>query len=139
MVGRIVKARCLSTSLNRFRDIDDGRAHLYHHGTMEHEDVSGALEKVKIMVGRQGDGCTYSLHPASRRLILQRFHGVHPAPTVFVGYETRDDFERYHGPMWGQIALILTGLSETQLRGLGGFLIYDPMSETVVYDSAKAA
>lgn len=105
---------------------------------MEHLDVTSTPEKVKILVGRQGDGCTYSLHPASRRLILQRFPGVHPAPSVFIGYETRDDFERYQGPMWGQIALLLTGLSENQLRKIGGFLIYDPMSETIIYDGAKA-
>jgi hypothetical protein len=75
--------------------------------------------EIRIDVGKQADGCAYELHPSSKAF-LARTHGeVRPAPTLFVGYETRDDFEAVHGPMWKQIAMILTGLPWSQLKKLG--------------------
>jgi hypothetical protein len=47
-------------------------------------------------------------------------------PGVFVGYDTRAEFEELHGPMWKQIAMMLTGLTWEQIESMGGVRIYDP-------------
>ena len=85
---------------------------------------------VVINIGRQSDGCTYQLNPRSRVEIQRRFPGAHPAPSVFVGYETQSDFEPIHGPMWKQVAIMLTGLSWEKIEEMGGASLYDPIEGT---------
>jgi len=87
------------------------------------------MEPIKIAIGRQSDGCSYQLDPLSRQRIQSMFPGVRVAPRVFVGYETRSEFEAIHGPMWGQIARLLTGVSVEKLNEIGGFLIYEPATK----------
>lgn len=53
---------------------------------------------------------------------------------MFVGYDTQEDFESFHGKMWRQIALMLTGLGQEQLRAFGGYRLYDPSSNTVIHE-----
>ena len=86
------------------------------------------LEKSIILVGLQADGTTYSLHPAFRRRLLEAYPTVRPAPSVFVGSDTKVDFESLHGPMWKQIAILLTGLSLEKLTEFGQVIVRDPMS-----------
>jgi hypothetical protein len=86
------------------------------------------MSPIIINIGRQSDGCTYQLHPRSRAEIKARFPSVHPVPTIFVGYDTQGDFETLHGPMWKQIAMMLTGLTWEQIEEVGGATIYDPMA-----------
>jgi hypothetical protein len=79
-----------------------------------------------VSIGRQWDGCTYRLHPLSKRRLKAAHPRIHPVPSLFVGYATRDEFEALHGPMWLQIAQMLTGLGEDKLRALGGLELHDP-------------
>jgi hypothetical protein len=44
---------------------------------------------------------------------------------IFVRYETRSDSQSLHGPMWDQIAMLLTGLKFQQIEELGGIQIFD--------------
>ena len=53
----------------------------------------GRSGPVEILVGRQSDGSSYSLHPNSLKLIRQRFPQIHPRPTVFIGSDTKVDME----------------------------------------------
>ena len=86
-------------------------------------------QPIIIEFGLQGDGVTYRLEFRSRRRIAEAFPGVHPSRhNVFVGYDTRDDFEKIHGPIWRQIAIILTGLNWEQIIQLGGAKLVDPVS-----------
>lgn len=84
-----------------------------------------------INIGRQSDGCAYELDPRSRFEIKSRFPGLHAVPSVFVGYDAKTDFEAMHGPMWKQIAAMLTGLTWEQIQELGGLSLYDPMASEV--------
>ncbi|MCK6529130.1 hypothetical protein L6R50_16770 [Myxococcota bacterium] len=95
-------------------------------------DPSASLEPILVLFGQQADGCSYALHPRSRRIIDHRFPGVHPAPNVFIGYDTLLDFERIHGPMWPQVATMLTGLTREQIRDLGGAVLFDPVNQREV-------
>lgn len=94
---------------------------------------------VEILVGRQRDGTTYSLHPNSLRLIRQRFPQVHPRPTVFIGSDTQTNIEASWGSIYDQVANILTGLSSTLLNELGGYRVVDPLTDLVLYQSDTLA
>jgi|HubBroStandDraft_2_1064218.scaffolds.fasta_scaffold159789_1 hypothetical protein len=85
------------------------------------------MSTLQIDIGRQSDGCVYMLHPRAARALQERFPGVHRVPSVFIGYDARADFETMHGPLWKQIATILTGLTWEQIEGMGGVTLYDPM------------
>lgn len=87
---------------------------------------------IKIFIGRQSDGCAYELHPESRARIAKAYPTAKQAPSVFLGYETRANFEEAHGPHWKQIAIMLSGLTWRQLLNLGGVEIYDPGEHRVV-------
>jgi hypothetical protein len=86
------------------------------------------MSSIVINIGRQSDGCTYQLHPRSRADIKKRFPGAHLVPTLFVGSDTQADCETFHGTMWKQIAMMLTGLTWEQLEESGGISMYDPVA-----------
>lgn len=93
-----------------------------------------------ILVGLQSSGATYALEPLSRRRIQEAFPGVSVAPSVFVGYKTREDFESLHGPMWGQIVSLLTGVSVDRLReALGEVIVRVPGQGTDLAIPARAS
>ena len=89
----------------------------------ERGDLVTDQTPIIILAGLQADGTTYQLHPSSRNRVRERFPSATQAPSVFVGYETQADFESLHGPMWGQIAMMLTGLSLEKLEGLGHVVV----------------
>ncbi|MGH7224035.1 MAG: hypothetical protein ACRELF_12460, partial [Gemmataceae bacterium] len=88
----------------------------------------GPLGPVEINVGCQRDGCTYVLHPNSVELIQKKFPQACLVTSVFLGHDTRMNFERDRPEsIWDHVAMILTGLNEEQLNELGGYRIYDPV------------
>ncbi len=80
---------------------------------------------VEIDVGRQRNGLTFQLSPHAKEIL----RGKVPEPvlntSVFVSYDTKSDFEFFHGPVWEHVALLLTRLSPDQLAQLGGFVFVD--------------
>jgi hypothetical protein len=99
----------------------------------------GRSGPVEILVGRQGEGCTYGLHPNSLKLIRQRFPRVHPRPSVFIGRNGQTDIAAGVGTVYNQVAVILTGLSSTQLSELGGYRVVDPLTGLALYQSVATA
>lgn len=86
-------------------------------------------EPIIILAGLQRDGTAYQLDPLSKERLAARYPGVSPAPRLFVGYDTRSEFESLHGPMWPQIVSLLTGVSIDRLtRDLGRVVIQVPRS-----------
>ena len=87
-------------------------------------DVS---QNIIVAVGFQSEGATYRLHPTSAARIRQAFPGARVAPSVYVGYTTRDEFEALHGPMWPQIVILLAGVDSDKLREkFQRLLLWDP-------------
>jgi hypothetical protein len=78
-----------------------------------------------IYVGRQHDGAVYELGPRTEWRLEKAFPQTTRLPSVFLGYEKTEDFERLHGRLWEQVAVMLTGLSLEQINNLGGFRICD--------------
>jgi len=80
-----------------------------------------------VAVGLQSEGATYRMHPTSAARVRKEFPDVHVAPTVYVGYTTKSDFEALHGPMWPQIVILLTGVDENKLlKKFQRLLLWDP-------------
>lgn len=77
-----------------------------------------------IDAGKQSDGVTYRLHPKTLQHLKDLFPGVTQAPSVFVGYQSKSDFERVHGAMWDQIVSILTGVSLDTIKAYGDVRIH---------------
>lgn len=97
------------------------------------------MEPIQININRVRDGCYYELHPSSRRRIKEAYPDVRVAPMVFVGYESKDDFEAIQGPMWQQIAVSLAGISWEKLLELGGVVLFDIRSEDIRPVSRRTA
>jgi hypothetical protein len=83
---------------------------------------------IEIQVNRSIRGATYGLDGDSRRAIQASYPDLHAAPSVYVATESEEDFERVHGKIWKQIALVLIGLSATKLKELG-VALHDPFAE----------
>ncbi len=102
--------------------------------------AAGSPEPLSILVGRQSDGNTYSLHPGSLKLLRQRFPQVHPRPTVFLGRGTQDDYEATSGSIYDQVATLLTGLSPERLfNAFGGYRVVDPVSNLTLREGRPDA
>jgi len=94
------------------------------------------MAKIVIEVGRQMDGATFRLSPKTRVFLSSRFKDLPPPSSVFVSHETAFDFDRYYGGLGEQLAMILTGLGESELKNLGGFEFVTPADGRVVFESA---
>lgn len=95
------------------------------------------MEKLKIDAGRQLDGCTFRLNPQSKALISNNFPDVYPPSSLFISYEDHHSIEQFYGSMWWQIAMILTGLTEQQIKKLYEVVIVDPVNGTEIFNSSE--
>jgi hypothetical protein len=103
-------------------------------------ETPGTPGAIAILVGRQSDGNTYSLHPKSFRLLRQRFPKVSGQPTVSIGRYTQDNHEAIGGSIYDQVAALLTGLSpERLLDSFGGYRVVDPVSNLTLWVAKPAA
>jgi hypothetical protein len=92
-------------------------------------DGNGRGGPVEILVGRRSDGRTYGLHPNSLALIRQRVPEAHARSAVFIGGNGQ------RGPLYDQVGNLLTGLTPSQVKELGGYRIVDPLTDLVLYSS----
>ena len=95
------------------------------------------MDKIIIEVGVQLYGYTFRISPRTRAKLERESPNLPPPTSLFVGFDTRSDFEKIHGSMWQQIVSILTGLSEDKLKKLGGYDFVDPLTNQVIHRSAK--
>ena len=68
-------------------------------------------------------------------MIWKSFPEANLAPNVFISTVSPSELERTQGPIWGQVALILTGLSEQQIKQLGGYRVVDPVATRVLLEA----
>jgi hypothetical protein len=93
------------------------------------------MEAIVIEVGRQRTGATFMLSLQTRAMLPS---SAFRPKSVFVSYDTQEAFENLHSPMWDQIAMLLTGLDEEQIRDLGGFRVVSAPDREVLFDSNAA-
>lgn len=95
-----------------------------HVGPLTNSSPQSA--RIVILAGLQSDGTTYMLDPVSRQRLRKEFPSVSQVPSVFIGYDTEANFLSLHGPIWGQVVTLLTGLSVRQVQQLGAVVIRIP-------------
>lgn len=96
------------------------------------------MSSIVVEVGKQMNGATFRLSPKTEAMLASRIPNWSPASSIFVSFDTQWNFERLHDPMWAQIVMLLTGLSEQQIQDLGGFSFVSPTDKAVVFESHAA-
>ncbi len=97
----------------------------------------GALGPLDVYVSRAGRiGLAYALHPNSHTLVRQRFPNAPLLFSVYIETVDQNDFEQNQTTAQDRLVQLLTGLSGEQLEELGGYRIYDPVSERVVREAS---
>jgi hypothetical protein len=84
---------------------------------------------IVIHIGRTSDGCAYALNPSVRERLF-KVPGALLTCRVFVGYPTQADCEADAGGVEWQVALLLTGISKSDLHKLGGVALHDPLQQS---------
>jgi len=70
------------------------------------------MNTVRINVNKQIDGYSFSIAPSIRDFIKKLFPNAHPANNIFVGYDTKSDFEIYFGTLENYIYPALLGVDK---------------------------
>lgn len=70
------------------------------------------MNSIKINVNKQMDGYSFSITPSIRNLIKKLFPNANPANNIFVGYDTKSDFEIYVGRLESYIYPALLGIED---------------------------
>lgn len=83
----------------------------------------------RIYVHPQMDGVTYELDPVSKALVEKHAKDTQPASRLFISFGDKTQLEWTHGPVWKQVASLLTGLSWIQLSELGNVVFIDPKTD----------
>jgi hypothetical protein len=92
------------------------------------------MDTIKINVNKQMDGYSFSITPSIRDFIKKLFPNAHPANNIFVGYDTKSDFEIYVGKLESHIYPALLGVdSESDLNELGEIQFVDTQTGTILH------
>jgi hypothetical protein len=98
-------------------------------------EESGPLAPLDVIADPVAGGTVFRLSTASQERITRRFPNTRLAGEVFVPTQTQQETEGDHGPVWDQVILRLSGLSEAQVNELGGYRVYETVRRTL-YESA---
>lgn len=93
------------------------------------------MKDIIIDVGQQLDGFTFRVNPRSRIKMNEEFPGISPASGVFVSYENQQDFDKIDKAVWKHVAILLTGLSDSQIEGFARFVFVSPADGKKIFDS----
>lgn len=92
------------------------------------------MNAIKINVNKQMDGYSFSISPSIRDFIKKLFPNAHPANNIFVGYDTKSDFEIYVGKLESHIYPALLGVdNEKDLDKLDEIQFIDTHTGNVLH------
>lgn len=92
------------------------------------------MTAIKINVNKQMDGYAFSITPTVRDLIKKLFPNAHPANNIFVGYDTKSDFEVYVGQLENYIYPALLGVdNNSDLDKLDEILFIDTQTGNILH------
>lgn len=92
------------------------------------------MNAIKINVNKQMDGYAFSISPSIRDLIKKLFPNAHPANNIFVGYDTRSNFEMYVGKLESYIYPALLGVdNNTDLNKLDEIQFIDTHTGNILH------
>lgn len=95
------------------------------------------MNAIRINVNKQMDGYSFSITPSIREFIKKLFPDAHPANNIFVGYDTKSDFEVYVGKLENFIYPALLGVdNENDLQKLDEIQFIDTQTGKVLHKVA---
>lgn len=103
------------------------------------EEERGPLAPLTILSIATSEGTEFRLEPASQERILTHFPNARPSGQVTFPEQVREDFEQQHGPVWNQVIILLTGISEEAIARLGGVRIVDDEDGQILYEQMSSA
>jgi hypothetical protein len=91
------------------------------------------MNEIKINVNKQMDGYTFSTTPSIREFIKKLFPNARPANNIFVGYDTKSDFEIYIGKLESYIYPALLGIdNSSDLRKVDEIQFIDTQTGDII-------
>ncbi len=102
------------------------------------EEESGPLAPLDVIAEPVAEGTLYRLSTASLERIMKRFPNARLVTEVFFSDQSKQEYERDHGPVWDQVIGLLCGLSVDQVNELGGYRVYETVVRTL-YESAATS
>jgi hypothetical protein len=92
------------------------------------------MNAIKINVNKQMDGYSFSITSSIRDFIKKLFPNAHPANNIFVGYDTKSDFEVYVGKLESHIYPALLGMDNANdLSQFGEIQFIDTQTGNVLH------
>lgn len=92
------------------------------------------MNAIRINVNKQMDGFTFSITPSIREFIKNLFPDAHPANNIFVGYDTKSDFDIQIGKLENYIYPALLGVEdENDLNRLDEIQFIDTHTGTLLH------
>ncbi len=80
------------------------------------------------------DGYSFSITPSIRDFIKKLFPNAHPANNIFVGYDTKSDFEAYAVKLDSYIYPALLGVEQaSDLNELGEIQFIDTQTGNIIH------
>lgn len=80
------------------------------------------------------DGYSFSITPTIREFIKKLFPNAHPANNIFVGYDTKSDFDLYAGRLESYIYPALLGVdNNSDLDKLGEITFIDTHTGNILH------
>jgi hypothetical protein len=70
------------------------------------------MEKLRIVIGKQLNGLTFRIHPIDKIVVKKLFPLAQLPEGIFVEYDIRSNFERYHPQLEKYIFPALLGLEQ---------------------------
>ncbi len=88
-----------------------------------------------IDVGHQTEGSAFELAPESRALLDGKYPERQKVASVYLSYGSQQDLKEIPKATWRHVVQLLTGLEETEIAKLGGFMLAEPFTGNRVYES----
>jgi hypothetical protein len=92
------------------------------------------IDTIKINVNKQMEGYSFSITPSIRDFIKKIFPNAHPANNIFVGYDTKSDFEVYVNKLESHIYPALLGVdNENDLNQFDDIQFIDTQTGSILH------
>ena len=99
---------------------------------IEYEELTNLIDTLTIYVNTQSEGRTYSLHPSSKKQIIEKFPYAHPAGQLYTSHENEYMFKMQHGDILKPFVQGITNLSDYELLRIGQVDFIDSMTNKLI-------
>jgi len=130
VAGRIFKDRdrvlftpYLERRLSRRFNVGDGAESALRLPDEAPVRYAWSMPAIVIWVARESDGVSFALDREGRERLGKT--GTKAWPRLFLGWDTKEDYESIHGDITDQIVMLLTGMTLTKLKEFGGVVFRD--------------